>query len=58
VSLMNGNIHIHKEAEIDVNKETTEVESILRAIVLIILSKTYPTLGRENIVLHLGAYYT
>jgi hypothetical protein len=35
VSLMNGNIHIHKEADTDVNKKATEVESILQAIVLI-----------------------
>jgi hypothetical protein len=35
VSLMNANIHIHTKADIDVNKKTTQVESFLRAIVLI-----------------------
>jgi hypothetical protein len=32
---MNGNTHIHKEADIDVNKKTIEVESVLQAVVLI-----------------------
>jgi hypothetical protein len=30
-----GNTHVHKEADIDINKKTTDVESVLRAIVLI-----------------------
>jgi hypothetical protein len=29
------NTHIHKEADTDINNKTTEVESILRAIMLI-----------------------
>jgi hypothetical protein len=35
VSLMNGNTHIHKEADTEINTKTTKVESILQTIGLI-----------------------